>query len=81
MRPPHPDDAACRDSEANFFPPVGNYRLAQEAKAVCATCPVIGACLEYAIDNHYDVYGVWGGTTRLERKKLRAERNRRRRAA
>jgi WhiB family redox-sensing transcriptional regulator len=79
VKPPHPEDAACRDSEVNFFPAVGDYRMAQRAKAICATCPIIDECREYAIDNHYETYGVWGGTTRLERKQIYTARNRGRR--
>lgn len=46
-----------------------------EAKAICARCPVQVECLEYALENR-EQYGVWGGTTRDERKAmLRARPN------
>ena len=38
------------------------------AKAVCARCPVQGACLEYGLD---EPFGVWGGLDPRERRKLR----------
>lgn len=40
------------------------------AKTICATCPVAAKCLDYALALG-DVYGVWGGTTRVERQKMR----------
>jgi WhiB family redox-sensing transcriptional regulator len=55
-----------------LFFPEGSSRhiVSQEAKAklVCAECPVSNLCLQVALVN--DEYGVWGGTTRKERKAL-----------
>ena len=45
------------------------YRYEREAKAICAECPYKTACLEYAIKN--SEMGIWGGTTELERRRLR----------
>jgi hypothetical protein len=42
----------------------------RRAKAVCATCPVLWQCYEYAMTNDEE-YGVWGGTTRRERQRLK----------
>ena len=39
--------------------------LFRQAKTVCATCPFMASCLDWAISN--DEYGVWGGTTKAER--------------
>jgi WhiB family transcriptional regulator, redox-sensing transcriptional regulator len=39
------------------------------AKRVCALCPVRDDCLGYALELEID-YGVWGGTTPAERKRL-----------
>lgn len=73
-------DAACRKVVIGtpqrrvhaFFPERG--KPADEAKAVCATCPVWRACLEYALDRH-EREGVWGGTTEKQRRViLRARR-------
>lgn len=38
------------------------------AKKICSNCPVKGFCLELG---WFDDWGVWGGFTSLERKKLR----------
>jgi WhiB family redox-sensing transcriptional regulator len=79
MKVPHRDDAACADSGVDFFPKPGNYRLVQEAKDICASCPIVQQCLEYAMTDPYGIHGVWGGTTKLER--IQMYRSRRRRAA
>jgi WhiB family redox-sensing transcriptional regulator len=54
-----------------FFLPEGlrgSSKHAREAaaKAVCARCPVIGQCLQWALANR-EPYGVWGGQTPEER--------------
>jgi WhiB family transcriptional regulator, redox-sensing transcriptional regulator len=42
----------------------------RRAKAICAVCPVLWDCFQYAMENDEE-YGVWGGTTRRERQRLR----------
>lgn len=42
-----------------------------QAKAVCGSCIAQAKCLSYAINN--EDYGVWGGTTPAERRKLRTQ--------
>ncbi len=60
--------AVCAQTDPElFFPETGN--LPRDAKRVCARCPVCVECLEYAL-THDRVYGVWGGTTERERRKL-----------
>lgn len=41
------------------------------AKLVCQGCPVRRECLAEA-QRHRDAYGVWGGLTDKQRRKLRA---------
>ena len=66
--------SACRDTDPDLFFPVGTTGLALEqiaaAKAVCATCEVRAACLEFALATNQES-GVWGGTSEEERRKLR----------
>lgn len=62
------DEAACRGSDTSVFFPASEAD-AGEAKAVCATCPVAEACLEYAISTRQPD-GVWGGLTPTERHRL-----------
>lgn len=51
----------------------------ERAKTICAVCPVIDDCLEYALETNQRS-GIWGGTSERERKSLRrkwlAERRR-----
>jgi len=67
------DKAACKGANPEpFFPPVGHGKFATEAKAICATCTVIKDCFDYGMDQRME-YGVWGGTTVRDRKKLRRD--------
>jgi WhiB family redox-sensing transcriptional regulator len=69
------DDALCVRyvGQVDFFPARGES--VQEAKAVCAACPVRAECLDYAMRS--DIHcGVWGGLSELERRQLRRARKR-----
>lgn len=62
---------AQTDPEA-FFPDGGGNPRA--AKAVCGGCEFRQPCLDYALAttvSGYPVAGVWGGTTAVERRRLR----------
>lgn len=59
-----------------FYPSDGSNGAVQAAKRVCkgedgmAVCPVLDQCLAHAMD--YDErFGVWGGTSERERRRLR----------
>ncbi len=45
------------------------------AKSLCAKCPIILECLDYALEANEE-YGVWGSLTPNERKKLKAKKAR-----
>lgn len=61
--------AACRGMDSDlFFPPAGSD--ARDARAVCATCPVQRECLVWAVENNPH-FGVWGGTTLMDRRDIR----------
>lgn len=65
----------CQSSPEHFFPTSENGSSASYfdigmAKEACQTCPIVADCLEYAIAARED-YGIWGGTTPVERKTLR----------
>jgi len=51
-----------------FFPEKGGS--VREAKAVCARCPVRAQCLEHALA-HDERFGVWGGLSEPERRRLK----------
>ena len=68
--------AACKGPQAAaFFPPSQaerkDERDARErrAKSICASCPVHGPCLQYAL-NIREPHGIWGGLNEFERKQL-----------
>jgi hypothetical protein len=68
------DRAACRDTDPELFYPAaesGPTRHAQvaAAKAVCARCPVRTECLTEALARI--PYGIAGGLTEHERRRLR----------
>ena len=70
------DYSACRDTDPDLFFPVGTTGPAIEqietAKAVCRSCDVRRACLEYALVTNQDS-GIWGGTSEEERRALRRQ--------
>lgn len=71
--------AACRGLNSEWFFHRPNERGAERqaresrAKAVCMGCPVRRECQEHAltVEEHY---GVWGGLTEHERRKIFADR-------
>lgn len=54
-----------------FFPERGE--LTSTAKEVCGACSVRLDCLEYALVNG-EKFGIWGGLSERERRRLRRER-------
>lgn len=64
------DRAACRTvSHAVMFPKGTGTASYTAAKAICATCPVTGECLTYAL-NTSQTHGCWGGLDPTEREEL-----------
>ncbi|MGH9155841.1 MAG: WhiB family transcriptional regulator [Acidimicrobiales bacterium] len=73
--------AACRNRDVEIFFPTGDGEdAAAPAKAICATCPVRAACLEWALDTRQEE-GVWGGLSETDRRRLRRRRQAAERAA
>jgi WhiB family transcriptional regulator, redox-sensing transcriptional regulator len=54
-----------------FFPERG--ASTREAKSVCRGCEVRAECLEYALA-HGEKFGIWGGLSERERRRVRRER-------
>ncbi|MGH9183620.1 MAG: WhiB family transcriptional regulator [Acidimicrobiales bacterium] len=54
-----------------FFPERG--ASTKEAKAVCRACVVCEQCLEHAVVNG-EKFGIWGGMSERERRRLRRAR-------
>jgi WhiB family redox-sensing transcriptional regulator len=66
--------AACRGVDPDIFYPVSDED-AEDAKAICAACPVQQACLEWALAVR-EKDGVWGGATERERRRILRRRRR-----
>ncbi|WP_042368135.1 WhiB family transcriptional regulator [Streptacidiphilus neutrinimicus] len=80
------DQAACADVDTRlFFHPAGERGTMFEereraAKRICAACPVLAECREYALECAEE-FGVWGGLTENERGEVRRRRRKAARAA
>jgi WhiB family redox-sensing transcriptional regulator len=68
--------AACRDAPPDLFFPVSHFGPAEEqineAKMICARCPVRAECLRHALRSG-EASGIWGGTTEYERRRIRRQ--------
>jgi WhiB family transcriptional regulator, redox-sensing transcriptional regulator len=66
------DRANCLGVDPDlFFPERG--ASTREAKEVCRGCVVRMDCLEYALVNG-EKFGIWGGMSERERRRLRRQR-------
>ena len=65
---------ACRGEDPELFFPIAAQgpaaAQASAAKAVCRRCAVNAACLSFGLETSQE--GIWGGTTREERRAMRA---------
>lgn len=59
----------CRGMDTAIFFPTRGEPL-DEARAVCAQCPVRAECLDYALTT-FQKHGVWGGLSERERRARR----------
>ena len=67
------DLASCRGANPNlFFPDRG--ASTRTAKGICRECTVQADCLEFAIVSS-EKFGIWGGLSERERRKIRRERS------
>jgi len=62
----------CRDTPPSVFFPSDGAGV-ERARAICASCPVVAECLEYALTLHVD-HGVWGGCSERERRRIAKRR-------
>jgi WhiB family redox-sensing transcriptional regulator len=67
-RPEWQTDAACRGMDSELFYP-GQGEDPNPAKAICRLCDVQASCLAYAL-NRPERFGVWGGLTVRERRRI-----------
>ena len=72
-RPAWMRDALCR--EHPHLPWVGTTGQRVDAcRAVCARCLVAEPCLSFALEHGAELVGVFGGTTSVERQRIRLGR-------
>ena len=65
------DKALCAQTDPEaFFPEKGGST--REAKRVCRSCEVRAECLEYALE-HDERFGIWGGMSERERRRLKRQ--------
>ena len=69
-------DALCAGMDPELFHPERGVaqRDLREAKAVCAACPVREPCLAYALTPPVEKFGIWGGFTWQQRRRMRNAR-------
>ena len=66
--------ALCKNLDTElFFPQRGESTV--HVRMVCKACPVVKPCLEYAMRG-MEKFGIWGGTSERERRKMRSARAR-----
>src|SRR5690554_5105029 len=73
------DNANCLGVDPDFFFPERGAST-REAKEVCRGCVVRAQCLEYALENS-EKFGIWGGMSERERRRIRRQRALARKAA
>ena len=66
------EQALCAETDPEaFFPEKGGST--REAKKICTGCEVKAQCLEYALAND-ERFGIWGGLSERERRRVRRQR-------
>lgn len=61
------DDLSPVEADKLFFPGPGGK--VNKARKFCDSCPIVGICLQNAID--YELEGFWAGTTEDERRSMK----------
>ncbi|QJD50455.1 WhiB family transcription factor [Mycobacterium phage Chris] len=63
-------DALCAQSDPEaFFPDKG--QSAEPARRICGRCPILDECLDHALAQDGEVFGIWGGLTQRDRREIR----------
>lgn len=73
-------EVPCERLPEVYFPedipdPIVRREAITVARQLCAECPVVAKCLEYALTTS-QAFGIWGGLTPSERHRLRAQTRR-----
>lgn len=67
--------ALCKEVYPEYWFPTVLDDNGETAKSICARCPILDACREYAIARP-ELEGIWGGTTHRQRCQIRTARRR-----
>jgi hypothetical protein len=70
VRPAWTRRAACRGMGPDLFFPAQGEDV-DPARAICARCAVRQECLDYILAAEPGAPGVWGGTTGMDRRRLK----------
>lgn len=76
MTGPWRHEAACAGRDTEYWFPDKSDQLSpasNQAMRICATCPVIQMCLDWAVTKP-ELFGIWGGKTDSERVSMRRTR-------
>src|SRR5680860_173871 len=82
------EGAPCKGEEQDLFFPeqeegtdkAHQAKLAKAVKAICASCILKDQCLNFALESKpSNDYGIWGGTTKIERRRIRKREQERKR--
>jgi Transcription factor WhiB len=66
----HPDKKWVGDMKQEEYAPASIVTMLE----ICADCPVRRECLEWGLTSRFEMYGVVGGTTLLERRRVLSAR-------
>ena len=66
------DKAECKNYPPAIFYPEDSVGV-DAARQICMMCEVQADCLEYALENK-ELFGVWGGTSERERRRILKQR-------
>jgi len=70
------ESAACRQADPELFFPISSVGRGaaevQQAKTICARCPVRQPCLAFALGTGQE-FGIWGGYDEQELRLVRRE--------
>jgi WhiB family redox-sensing transcriptional regulator len=69
MPPEWTKKALCAEVDPEIFFPNKGDKTAY-VKRICKSCDVRAECLEYSLQNN-ERFGVWGGLTEHDRRRLR----------
>lgn len=63
----------CRGmNPGDFYPTRGDTATERAARSVCNGCVVRDQCLEYALTPPLEKFGIWGGLSEKERRRVRS---------